>query len=153
MKDYISKNIIPGIVFLIFGVVMFFLTPGQIQTDETTAFTARTFPYLILGIVILCSVVLIVQGVFGLLKGQKDDLLKTAAGEHGNTLLLLKVLVLMIAAVLLGRLTGLLGSGILMGIGFMVLYRDRKPLHYAIVISIVAVSYFLFKSVFGLNLP
>lgn len=153
MKDKLSKNILPGIVFLVFGIVMYCLTPGQIQTDETSAFTARTFPCLILGIIMLCSVLLILQGVAGILKERKEQREEAAAESKGNPVLFLEVLALMAAAALLGRVTSLLVSGILIGTGFLVLYRDKKPLHYVIEIAVIAAAYFLFKSVFGLDLP
>ena len=107
MRDKLSKTIIPGVVFLVFSIVMYLLMPEQVQTTETSAFTARTFP----------------------------------------------TMALMAVSVAIGNYTGLLVSGLLIGAGFLALYRDKKPLHYVIVIAIIAVSYFLFKQVFGLQLP
>lgn len=156
-KNWFLQNIVPGIVFLIIGSVFYFLTDIQIKTDETGAFTARTFPYLILGIIILCSILLIVQGVIGIIKEksreEKDVEGNNEPEREKNYVLLLAAIAVLIIAVLIGNAIGLLASGIIIGAGFLALYGDRKVIHYGIVIGIVIVSYILFKYVFGLNLP
>lgn len=160
MRDKLSKTIIPGVVFLVFSIVMYLLMPEQVQTTETSAFTARTFPTMALGLIMLCGALLTGQGLLAMIRERRT--VKAAAQEEkpaqdtkksGNTFLLLEVLALMAVSVAIGNYTGLLVSGLLIGAGFLALYRDKKPLHYVIVIAIIAVSYFLFKQVFGLQLP
>lgn len=160
MRDKISKTIVPGAVCFTFGVIMYLLMPEQVQTEETSAVTARTFPSLALAIVIVCGGILVLQGCFALLRewkktgsaaraeGPQGD-----AGPAGNPVFLLMVLVLMAGAVVLGDIAGLLVSGVVIGVGFLALYRDKNILHYIIVTAIIVGSYFLFKRMFGLQLP
>ena len=67
--------------------------------------------------------------------------------------MLLLVAGLVIACVAAGRFAGLLVAGLLLTAGFLVIYGDKKPLHYVVVLVTVTVFYYLFKLVFGLNLP
>ena len=158
MRNKSSKDIVPGVVFLVLAVVLYLLMPGQIKSTETSAFTARTFPTIALAMIGLCALILIFQGVWKSVQAKRGT--KAAAAEEatqgarkGNMLMFLSVLALMIAAAVIGNFTSLLVSGLLLGVGFLALYRDKKPLHYAIVIAVVVISYFLFKQVFGLQLP
>lgn len=160
MRDKISKTLVPGVVFLVFAAAMYLLMPSQIKTTETSAFTARTFPSLALGIIGLCGLILVLQGAWALLREKRAE--QAAAAEkreadapakRGNLLLFLEVLVLLIVSAVVDNYSSLLVSGLLLGAGFLVLYRDKKPLHYVVVLAIVVVSYFLFKQVFGLQLP
>lgn len=157
MRNKLSKDIIPGVVFLVLASVLYLLMPGQIKTSETSVFTARTFPTIALAMIGLCALLLILQGGWRLLKERKQA--QPAAAQdaarprQGNVGMFLSVLVLMVVAVVIGNYTSLLVSGLLLGAGFLALYRDKKPLHYAIVLAIVVISYFLFKQVFGLQLP
>ncbi len=155
MKHNLRKDVVPGALFLILGVVLWVLTPSQIRTSETSFFTARTFPYIVLGIIILCSAALLVSGVVRVLaerRAQRGDTHAEAPAEK-NVKMLLLVAGLVIACVAAGRFAGLLVAGLLLTAGFLVIYGDKKPLHYVVVLVTVTVFYYLFKLVFGLNLP
>ena len=92
MKHNLRKDVVPGALFLILGVVLWVLTPSQIRTSETSFFTARTFPYIVLGIIILCSAALLVSGVVRVLaerRAQRGDTHAEAPAEKNVKMLLL----------------------------------------------------------------
>ena len=152
MRKRITQEIIPGIVFFLLALGMWIITPSQVPTTEKSIFTARTFPHLGLGIVMICSAALAIIGVvhcFLEMNRNNEDKVRI----QGNTVIFTEILVLVVAAVVLGIHIGLLVSGLLLTFGFLLIYGDRRPMHYVIVAGIVVVFYFLFKTAFGLNLP
>ena len=159
MHKRVSDKLIPGLVFLVSAVVLYLIMPSQIKTTETTAFTARTFPTIALGMIGLCALFLIIQGIMEKC-GAKNTVAEEAVtvekeyvSGQGNMKMFAYIVTLLIGAAVIGNYTSLLVSGLLLGEGFLILYRDKKILHYVIVISVVVLSYFLFKQVFGLQLP
>lgn len=159
MQKNLKNDILPGIIFLVLAVIFVFLTPDQIRTTETSAFTARTFPCLTLGAIIICSVLLIVIGgantIYQALAGKNQGGPITAEDHKagGNYVMTLEIFLLVAAAVVIGGIAGLMVSGLLLTIGFLVLYHDKKIIHYVIVIMLVIAFYYLFKIGFGLKLP
>ncbi len=156
MKENVSKNIIPGIFFLLLGAALWLVTPGQVPTTEDSLFTARTFPYLVIAVIMLCSAALIFSGLYAGMKEKKMQAgdgapEKKAAG--GNVRLFAGVVAVALAGAVIGNLVSLLVGGLILTVGFLLLYRDKNPLHYGIVIAVVAIAYFGFKMGFGLNLP
>lgn len=78
---------ITGVLFLIVSVALHILIPSQIRTYETSAVTAATVPTLLIRGMILCSVILLVQGILSKEKTEytisgaiftKENLLATA---------------------------------------------------------------------------
>ena len=63
MKVKLNSNMIIGVLFLIVSVALHILIPSQIRTFETSAVTAATVPTLLIRGMILCSVILLVQGI------------------------------------------------------------------------------------------
>ena len=63
MKVKLNSNMITGVLFLIVSVALHILIPSQIRTFETSAVTAATVPTLLIRGMILCSVILLVQGI------------------------------------------------------------------------------------------
>lgn len=156
MKDRIANEIVPGIVFLLVGILLWAVTPGQVPTTEESVFTARTFPYIVLAVIMLCSIVLIGNGLLHVLKEKKEN--AEAEGQEqstvqGNNGMLAAVTVLILVGTVVGNLVNLLFGGLILTNGFLALYRDKKKLHYGIVSAIVVAAYFMFKNLFGLNLP
>ena len=88
MKVKLNSNMITGVLFLIVSVALHILIPSQIRTYETSAVTAATVPTLLIRGMILCSVILLVQGILS--KEKTDDFRshfyqrKSAAAETGN---------------------------------------------------------------------
>jgi len=151
VKENVSKNIIPGIFFLLLGAALWLVTPSQVPTTEDSLFTAQTFPYLVIAVIMLCSAALILSGLYAGMKEKKMKAGAQAAG--GNLRLLAGVIAVVFVGAVIGNLVSLLLGGLILTVGFLLLYRDKNPLHYGIVVAVVAVAYFGFKMGFGLNLP
>jgi len=158
MNKKVQKTLVPGVFFLAVALFFWFLTPKQVPTRETSAFTAQTFPRISLVLVIVCSIGLIISGTMQILRDRKNHEKKADDASSGNMqprdiLRVLSVLTLLIFSAVIGRAIGLLFAGIIVSVGMLLIFAVKKKHHYIIVIATVIVSYFLFKYLFGLNLP
>ena len=158
MNKKVQKTLVPGVFFLAAALFFWFLTPEQVPTRETSAFTAQTFPRISLVLVIVCSIGLIISGTMQILRDRKNHEKKADDASSGNMqprdiLRVLSVLTLLIFSAVIGRAIGLLLAGIIVSVGMLLIFAVKKKHHYVIVIVTVIVSYFLFKYLFGLNLP
>lgn len=151
MWKNLKYDILPGTIFLISSVIFAFLTPEQIRTTETGFFTARTFPYITLGVIMACSILLIGIGVIRTIGSKGKTAEQTVSSDNAG--MALGVFLLVAVAVVIGGMVSLLVSGLFLTIGFLLMYRDRKIMHYIVVIVLVVAFYYLFKLVFGLKLP
>ena len=158
MNKKVQKTLVPGVFFLTAALFFWFLTPEQVPTRETSAFTAQTFPRISLVLVIVCSIGLIISGTMQILRDRKNHEKKADDASSGNMqprdiLRVLSVLTLLIFSAVIGRAIGLLLAGIIVSVGMLLIFAVKKKHHYVIVIATVIASYFLFKYLFGLNLP
>ena len=158
MNKKVQKTLVPGVFFLAVALFFWFLTPKQVPTRETSAFTAQTFPRISLVLVIVCSIGLIISGTMQILRDKKnyekkDDNASASTMQPRDIIRVLSVLALLIFCAVIGSIAGLLLAGIIVSVGMLLIFAVKKKHHYVIVIVTVIVSYFLFKFLFGLNLP
>ena len=134
MKVKLNSNMITGVLFLIVSVALHILIPSQIRTYETSAVTAATVPTLLIRGMILCSVILLVQGI---LSKEKTEYTISGAIFTKENLLRLKPII---------YIAMLLANGILLYFG------TRKWWFYAIASANVIVAYFAFQAM-SVTLP
>ena len=89
----VPTDLLGGVLFLIFGLVMLWLIPQQIEIKKKELVNGRAFPNLLMYVMIACSIILIVQQVIKLARRQEDklttvNLLVGAADLSGDDCLL-----------------------------------------------------------------
>lgn len=57
----VPTDLLGGVLFLIFGLVMLWLIPQQIEIKKKELVNGRAFPNLLMYVMIACSIILIVQ--------------------------------------------------------------------------------------------
>ena len=67
----IPTDLIGGIIFLIFGIIVLYIIPTQIEIKKKEIINGRQFPSLLMYIMIACSVILIISQVIKLLRHQE----------------------------------------------------------------------------------
>ena len=145
MKVKLNSNMITGVLFLIVSVALHILIPSQIRTYETSAVTAATVPTLLIRGMILCSVILLVQGI---LSKEKTEYTISGAIFTKENLLRLKPVIyiaMLIAYALLLPHIGFIISSLLY-------FGTRKWWFYAIASANVIVAYFAFQAM-SVTLP
>lgn len=152
MKIKLNSNMITGAVFLVLSTVLHLLIPSQIKTYETGPITAATVPTLLIRGLILCSVILLIQGVLS--KDKKEYVVSGALFCKDNLRRLkplLYIAMLSVYALILPH-AGFIVSSLLLSVGILIYFGARKWWFYAIVSANIFFAYFAFQAM-SVSLP
>ena len=72
MKIKFKQDLVGGIVFLIVSLVIWFMMPSQIKINTTDAINSQSFPRVIIGLMMVCSIYLIIVQVIKIIKKIKN---------------------------------------------------------------------------------
>lgn len=150
MKRFIRSETAGGLLFLLLGAGLWLATPTQVATAETAAVTARTFPLLVIGVLMLCSAALLAQGLLAARRAAPSG------GEAAKPARYLRPAVfcaLLLACAALVNLVGMFAAVLVLGNGCVAFYRVRKPSYYVVVNAVIVLAYLVFRFVFKLDLP
>ena len=139
MKIRYNREIISGAIFVVLSAVLWFLIPVQVQTLEKTPINAQTFPRIAIGGMFLCSVGLLLEGIF---VREKQELYVTKESFRSNAFK--KEMRSVVFALLLIAYCFLIGH-----LG----YKARKWYYYAIPLGMVGIVYYVFKVLLHISLP
>ena len=134
----VPTDLLGGVLFLIFGLVMLWLIPQQIEIKKKELVNGRAFPNLLMYVMIACSIILIVQEV----KLTTVNLLV----EVKALLIFLAMIVFYFIAKTSGNFA--VGSAVF-GVLMLFIFRCKKPLYYAVVIAAAVAIWAVFR--FGLG--
>ena len=152
MKIRLNSNMVTGGIFLAISGVLYALLPSQIKTYETGSITAATVPTLLLRILLICSGILLVQG---LLSKEKKEYCLDASLFRRDSLKRLKpaiyIAMLLAYAVLMPRI-GFIVASLLLANGILAYFGTRKWWFYLIASANVFLAYFLFRAI-NVTLP
>lgn len=154
MKIKYNSEIISGAVFAIVAAVLWLLIPSQVDTMETTAINAQTFPGIAIGGLLLFSVLLLIQGIFFAPKQEVVVTSETWRSESFRKELrsIVYAVMLIVYAVLL-TFVGFIIATALLVVSILLFYGARKWYYYAIPLVMVVVVYFVFASLLHVSLP
>ena len=142
-----KTNVIGGVLFLVFGLVVLFLIPAQVPPPEPGMIGPRYVPYIMAVAMILLSVVLIVQGLLG-----KDGKVSFRGILPSKEALLTTLLIILwVIGLALGL--GFIPTSLLFVIAGLLLYRTKGWLNYAIAVAFVFLLYLVFAVFLRVQLP
>ena len=151
MKIKLNSNMVTGGIFLAISGVLYALLPSQIKTYETGSITAATVPTMLLRILLICSGILLVQGLLS--KEKKEYCL--ASLFRRDALKRLKpaiyIAMLLAYAVSMPRI-GFIVASLLLANGILAYFGTRKWWFYMIASANVFLAYFLFRAI-NVTLP
>ena len=140
-------DLLGGVLFLIFGLVMLWLIPQQIEIKKKELVNGRAFPNLLMYVMIACSIILIVQQVIKLARRQEVKLTTV------NLLVEVKALLIFLAMIVfcfVAKTSGNFAVGAaVFGVLMLFIFRCKKPLYYAVVIAAAVAIWAVFR--FGLG--
>lgn len=129
----IPTDLVGGLLFLIFGIVMLLVIPGQVEIKKKELVNGRAFPNLLMYVTIACSLVLIAGQVIKMVK--KEPVRQTKINllvEVKAVIMFLMMLVFFFVAQWADNFAvGACVYGFLM----LLYFRCKKPLYYVIVMA------------------
>lgn len=149
-KIRLYVDIITPIIFIIFAVAVLLAMPSQIALLSSSSINERSFPTLLMVLIIICGVVLLGKEIFNIISKKKANIVETTALVEVKALIILGILVLYW---LLMGLIGFIISSILLGLAMLMFFRVKKVSYY-IIVSVVAVLIgVFFRYVLNVRLP
>lgn len=149
-KVRLYVDIITPIIFIIFAVAVLLAMPKQIALLSSGSINERSFPTLLMFLIIICGVVLLGKEIFNIVAKKKANIVETTALVEVKALIILGILVLYW---LLMGLIGFIISSILLGLAMLMFFRVKKVSYY-IIVSVVAVLIgVFFRYVLNVRLP
>ena len=143
----VPSDLLGGALFLIFGVVMLFVIPGQIEVGQKEIITGRAFPNLLMYLLVACSAVLVITQIVKLARKQP---VKTAKFNLLTEVRALLIFAFMLVYYFVCRWTNNFAVGsCVFGVLMLLFFRCKKPLYYAIVLAAAVLIWVAFR--FGLN--
>lgn len=149
-KIRLYVDIIAPTIFIIFAVAVLLAMPSQIALLSSSSINERSFPTLLMFLIIICGVVLLGKEIFNIVAKKKVNIVETTALVEVKALIILGILVLYW---LLMGLIGFIISSILLGLAMLIFFRVKKVSYY-IIVSVVAVLIgVFFRYVLNVRLP
>ena len=147
MKIKYRSNLVAGCIAIIAAVVLFLLIPSQVGVERkaTYGINSRTLPYALSVLMAVCGVGLMIQSLIF----KKDEVKELELKKEGVGLLYMLVLL----AYGIGFNYSFLISTVLLGVITLAFLKDKKWLHYLIVVIVTAAIYFIFTELLHLRLP
>ncbi|MCK0526908.1 tripartite tricarboxylate transporter TctB family protein [Anaerobiospirillum sp. NML120449] len=143
------SNITAGVICAVLAIIMLIAIPGQIEVSEKDTVNGRVFPELLMYLMLICSAVLIIKDVIRIITHQPLEM-KTI-----NIYVEIKaavIICILIATYLISKYTELFVAGsIFCVLAFLLFFNCRKPLYYAITLSIAVLIWVAFKFGLGVN--
>lgn len=143
----IPADLIGAVVFLALAVFILLIMPQQVTISEKDVVNGRAFPTLLMVLVILCSVILLLQGVMKWKKGESQHMVTI------NLLTELRaavILLILFAFWMICRITDLfLVGAVFCAVAFLLFFRCRKVTYYIITITAAILIWTAFR--YGLN--
>lgn len=143
----LPTEMIGAALFLVLAVVILLIMPQQVVVSEAEVVNGQKFPTLLMVIMIICCLILLAQGAIKLMKHEPVQTCTLNLLTEVKALIIMAILFL---TYLICRATDLFVlGGIFCACGFLVFFRCRNKLYYAITIGMAVLVWVAFR--FGLG--
>ena len=149
-KITVPINIVGSILFIIVSSILLLLIPAQIKINTTAQVNARTFPSLMLKIVLIFSIVLLIKDIISIIR--KKEIEK----REFNLLVEVRFLIILgelIIFLVLLYFTNFILSSIIFGFLMLFYFRAKKISSYLIILLAAIIIGYLFQNVLHVRLP
>ncbi|MGE4283488.1 MAG: tripartite tricarboxylate transporter TctB family protein [Clostridia bacterium] len=146
-----KANRVIGIIFLVFGILLYIVTPFQTAAISTSKMGPDFFPKVVAIIMVICSVGLIIQATIAM--KSKYNAEEEAEVDWQKEKKVALVFAMLIVYVLCIELAGFFISSILFGVALLYVLKSIKWYYYATYITLVAIINYVFSELLYINLP
>ena len=150
MKIKFKQDLVGGIVFLIVSLIIWFMMPSQIKINTTDTINSQSFPRVIIGLMMICSIYLIIVQVVKMIRKAPVKEVEIDFRQEGKCILMIG----MIAGywIMLHFLTFMAASLIFSGL-ILVFFKCKNWKYYGIVFTSIIVITLVFQNLLGVKLP
>ena len=142
-------SIVGSIIFILLSLAIFWWMPSQIKI-QPGAITARTFPSLMAGIMLACSVAVLLREIVKIIRKQPLDVSELNLLTEAKALIILSLFVVF---AVLAELIGFIPSSAIYSILMLVYFRIKKWSYYLIVSLSAIVIGLIFQKLLNVTLP
>lgn len=152
MKIKLNSNMVTGAIFLVLSILLRVLIPTQIKTYETGSLTAATVPTLLIRILLICSAILLAQGLLS--RDKKEYCISTALFQKESLKRMKSAIyiAMLLAYAVLMPYIGFIIASLLLSNGILAYFGTKKWWFYAIASANVFFAYFAFRAI-NVTLP
>jgi putative tricarboxylic transport membrane protein len=145
-------NMVIGIIFLVFGILICIITPFQTKAISSSKYGPAFFPRVTAFIMIICSIGLLIQSVMAMRYGH-DDNEKKADVNWQKEKRVAFVFFMLILYVLCIKPIGFLIASAVFGVFLLYVLNARKWWYYTIHICLLVVINYIFTNLLYVHLP
>lgn len=141
-------DLVCGILFLVIGIVLLLIMPQQVQISEKDVVNGRAFPTMLVWLMLVMSALLVGREAYNMVMHRP---VKT---KTLNLLVEAKALVIVLILVVtyLAKVTDLFVVGaVFCAVAFLLFFRCKKPLYYAITVSMAVLIWVVFRFVLNVS--
>ena len=142
-------SIVGSIIFIVLSLAIFWWMPSQIKI-QPGAITARTFPSLMAGIMLACSLVVLLREIVKIVRKQPLVVSELNLLTEMKALIILSLFVVF---AVLAELIGFIPSSVIYSILMLVYFRIKKWSYYLIVSLSAIVIGLAFQNLLNVKLP
>lgn len=143
------SNLTAGVICSFLAIIMLMVIPSQIEISEKDAVNGRVFPELLMYLMLICSLVLIGKDLYKIATKQPLEMKTVNLYVEVKALVIILIL---IATYLISKYTDIFVlGGIFCSIAFLIFFNCRKPLYYAITLTVAVLIWVAFKFGLGVN--
>ncbi len=149
-KTRFYPTIVGPVLFIIFSIAVLLIMPSQIKIRTDQIITARTFPSMLMFIILASSLALLGKELFKVIRKKPIEVHELELLTEIKALILLGLLILY--AVLM-QVLGFIGSSVLYSVLMMYYFRVKNWRYYLIVITCAIAIGLIFRHVLLVRLP
>lgn len=150
MKFKFKQDLVGAIVFLISSLIIWFMIPYQIKLTHSEVINSQTFPRLIIGLMIVCSLYLIIVQIIKIIKKEPVKEVEINLKEEGKSLFVVGLLIAYWGV--LHILPFIIASLIFAAI-FLIFFKCKNWKYYGIVFSTIILITIVFQNLLNVKLP
>ena len=135
-------DLICGILFLVIGIVLLLIMPQQVQISEKDVVNGRAFPTMLIWLMLAMSALLVGREAYNMVMHRPT---KTKTLN-----LLVETKALVIVLILVVTYLFVVGA-VFCALAFLVFFRCKKPLYYAITVSMAVLIWVVFHFVLNVS--
>lgn len=149
-KVKLYTDIVGPIVFIIFALAVLFLMPEQIKLTEESKINARTFPVILMGMILFFSVLLLIKEIIKIITKKNVNVKEIEVLTEIKALI---ILVLLIIFLVLMNFIGFLLASMIFSVLMLYFFRIKNWKYYIIILIAAVLISLLFQYGLKVRLP